>query len=174
MGHISAGVEYALHCLLYLVDLPEEAPSPSARDLAELRSVPVKYVAAIMTKLNKAGVIVATEGVRGGIRLARPAEDISFLDVITAVDGKKPLFDCRNVRHSCALFDEEPPPWATSGICSIHAVMLEADARMQGVLRSRTLRDMASISVARVPASFRADTRQWLAGRSNARQAARP
>ena len=44
MSHISAAVEYALHCLLYLVDLPEEVPPPSARDLADLRTLPVKYV----------------------------------------------------------------------------------------------------------------------------------
>ena len=170
MTHISAAVEYALHCLLYLVDFPDGAPSPSARDLAELRALPVKYVGAVMTKTNKAGITVATQGVRGGIRLARPADEITFLDVVVAVDGRKKLFDCRDVRGSCALFGDGRPEWSTTGVCSIHAVMLDADARMKDVLRSRTLRDMADIGAVRVPAAFKRDAYRWLTDRNDARQ----
>ena len=169
MSHISVAVEYALHCLIYLVDWPHNATSPSARDLAELRKLPVKYVAGIMTKLAKGGVIVSVEGVRGGIRLARPPEQISFLDVITAVDGKRPVFDCRGVREHCALFDGEAPAFATSGICSIHAVMLEGEARMKDVFRARTLRDMADQAAKRVPSEFRAEGRAWLLDRGRNR-----
>jgi len=162
VSHISAAVEYALHTLLYLIDLPDEAAAPSSKDLATLRALPVKFMAGVMTKLNKAGIIVATEGLRGGIRLARPAENISFYDVVIAVDGRKALFDCRNVRHACPLYGETPPEWATSGVCGIHAVMLEADARMKDVLRGKTLRDMATHAATRVPAEFREETQNWL------------
>ena len=174
MTHISVAVEYALHCLIYLVDFPEDAPSPSARDLAELRALPVKYVGAVMTKTNKAGITIATEGVRGGIRLARPAQDISFFDVIIAVDGQKKLFDCRDVRGACALFGATRPDWSMSGVCSIHAVMLEAEARMKDVLRSRTLRDIADIAKVRVPATFKQDAYAWLTQRNGARQVSKP
>lgn len=174
MSHISAAVEYALHSLLYLVDLPDSAAAPSSRDLATLRALPVKFVAGVMTKLNKAGIVVATEGVRGGIRLARPAEDISFFDVVVAVDGRKQLFDCRNVRHACALFSETPPTWATSGVCAIHAVMLEADMRMKEVLKGQTLRHMADLAVTRVPSEFRAETGAWLENRAKTRRRGGP
>lgn len=170
MSHISAAVEYALHTLIYLVDLPSDAPAPSSRDLAILRGLPAKFVAGVMTKLSRAGIVVATQGVDGGIRLARDAGEISFLDVVFAVDGRKPIFECRNVRRTCALFGEAPPTWATSGTCGIHAVMLEADARMKDVLRARTLRDMADLSVLRVPSEFRAETRAWLVDRAAARK----
>ncbi len=170
MSHISTAVEYALHTLLYIIDLPEEAAAPSSRDLATLRALPVKFMAGVMTKLNKAGIIVATEGMRGGIRLARPAEDISFYDVVVAVDGQKALFDCRNVRHACPLYGQTPPAWATSGVCGIHAVMLEADARMKDVLKARTLRDMADQAAKRVPSEFRAETRMWLENQAQTRR----
>ena len=170
MSHISTAVEYALHTLLYIIDLPEEAAAPSSKDLATLRALPVKFMAGVMTKLNKAGIIVATEGMRGGIRLARPAEDISFYDVVVAVDGQKVLFDCRNVRHACPLYGQTPPAWATSGVCGIHAVMLEADARMKDVLKARTLRDMADQAAKRVPSEFRAETRMWLENQAQTRR----
>lgn len=169
MGHISTAVEYALHCLLCLVDLPAEIPAPSSRDLAELRALPVRYVATTMTKLQKAKIVVTTEGVRGGIRLARPAEEVSFLDVILAVDGPRPLFRCRNVRRACALFGDSPPDWAIQGVCSIHAVMIEAEARMSEVLRSKTLRHMAEASAIRVPAQFKQDAYAWLVRRNRER-----
>ena len=76
MAHITTGVEYGLHCLLYLVDprgSADAAPQASVRDLADLQGVPVEYVAKLFTKLQKAGLVVAAEGARGGFRLARPA-----------------------------------------------------------------------------------------------------
>ncbi|WP_082453011.1 Rrf2 family transcriptional regulator [Sphingomonas sp. Leaf208] len=78
MSHISTAVEYALHTLLYIIDLPDDAAAPSSKDLATLRALPVKFMAGVTTKLNKAGIVVATEGMRGGIRLARSAEDAAF------------------------------------------------------------------------------------------------
>ncbi len=169
MSHISVAVEYALHGLAYLVDWPEATIAPSARDIAELRQMPVKYVSAIMTKLHKAGIVTSTEGVRGGIRLSRAPENITFFDVVVAVDGMKPLFDCRDVRHGCALFGADVPTWATSGVCSIHAVMLEAEARMNDVLKQRTLRMMSDASVRRVPPAFREEGRNWLRNRGATR-----
>ena len=173
MAYISVAVEYALHCLLYLVDFPDGAPSPSARDLAELRALPIKYVGAVMTKTNKAGITVATEGVHGGLRLAKSADQITFLDVVEAVDGPKKLFDCRDVRGRCALFEGGRPAWASTGICSIHAVMLDAEARMKDVLRSKTLRHMADISAVRVPSEFKQNAYAWLTERNATRHAPR-
>ncbi len=170
MSHISAAVEYALHTLLYLIDLPDDAAAPSSKDLATLRALPVKFMAGVMTKLNKAGIVIATEGVRGGIRLARRPEDISFYDVVVAVDGQKALFNCRDVRQACPLYGQAPPAWATSGVCGIHAVMLEADARMKAVLKANTLRTMADQAAMRVPDAFRDETRIWLESRAQTRR----
>ena len=89
MAHISAGLEYGLHCLLFLVDPRRDVPPASARDLAELQGVSVEYVAKLFTKLQKADLVVATEGVGGGFRLARAADSISVLDVVTAIDGEE-------------------------------------------------------------------------------------
>ena len=89
MAHISAGLEYGLHCLLFLVDPRRDVPPASARDLAELQGVSVEYVAKLFTKLQKADLVVATEGVGGGFRLAREAGSISVLDVVTAIDGEE-------------------------------------------------------------------------------------
>ncbi|WP_295998519.1 Rrf2 family transcriptional regulator [Rugamonas sp.] len=173
MSHISTGVEYALHCLLLLADLPPDAPEPSARDLAELQGIPAEYVAKLFTKLNKAGLVIAAEGVKGGFALARKPERISVRDVVDAVDGAKPLFDCREIRSRCAVFGDSPPAWASKGVCSIHAVMQAAEKAMRATLEAHTLADLAARTAAKAPASFAPAVVHWLDQRSAGRRAGR-
>ena len=170
MSHISTGVEYGLHCLLYLSDPVAGVGEASAKDLAELQGIPVEYVAKLFTRLSKAGLVVATEGVRGGFRLARPAARISVLDVVNAIDGEKALFDCREIRGNCAVFDGKPPAWATRGLCSIHAVMLDAQKRMNEALAANSLADLATRMADKAPAAYQPQVVKWLAHRSSKRR----
>jgi Rrf2 family protein len=155
-----------LHCLLHLVSNTGRSVEASARDLAELQGVSVEYLSKIFTKLHRAGLVAATEGTAGGFALARAADKISVLEVIVAIDGKKPLFDCKNIRLGCAVFGSEVPRWAAKGVCSIHAVMLEAEANMRTALASRSLADLVKRVEAKAPASYATDISNWIAQRS--------
>jgi Rrf2 family protein len=170
MAHISAGVEYGLHCLLHLATPADTSREASAKDLAELQGVPAEYVAKLFTKLSRAGIVVATEGVRGGFKLARPASAISVLDVVNAIDGEKALFECREIRANCAVFDETPPAWATRGTCSIHAVMLSAEKRMNEALAAQSLHDLATRTADKAPAAYGKQVVKWLDHRSSRRR----
>ena len=165
MSHISAGVEYGLHCLLFLT---EAAPGGVAE--ASVRDLAADYVAKLFTKLHKAGLVIATEGAKGGFALARPANQISVLDVVTAIDGDKSLFECREVRTRCAVFGETAPNWATSGVCSIHAVMQNAEKRMREALASQSLEDLAVRTTAKAPRIYGPQVVKWLDGRTTGRR----
>jgi Rrf2 family protein len=169
MAHISSGVEYGIHCLLFLVDESGNGRDASVRDLAELQGVPLDFLAKIFTKLAKAGLVAATEGVKGGFMLARPASKISVLDVVTAIDGEKALFECREIRARCAVFDGEPPTWATSGTCAVHAVMQGAQKQMEQALAQQTLLDLAQRVGRKSPASFDSKVVNWLGERAGKR-----
>lgn len=171
MSHISSGVEYGIHCLLFLIDGAGKGRDASVRDLAELQGVPADFLAKIFTKLARAGLVVATEGVRGGFALARPAEAISVLDVVQAIDGDKALFDCREIRSRCAVFDGEAPGWATSGTCGVHAVMLAAQQRMEESLAQESLHNLSQRVGRKSPASFDAKVVHWLDERAGKRTA---
>lgn len=166
MSYISNAVEYALHCLLYLVDSSGKTVIASTRDLADLQGVSTEYLAKIFTKLHQAGLVIGVEGSGGGFALGRAPGSISVLDVIVAIDGRKPLFDCRNIRLGCAVFGSSAPRWASKGVCSIHAVMLEAEARMRKVLASHTLADISGRVAAKAPSSFGTDISKWFEERS--------
>ncbi|CAM2153465.1 Transcriptional regulator [Pararobbsia alpina] len=170
MAHISTGVEYALHCMIYLADTGAGVREASARDLAELQGVPVEYVAKLFTKLHRAGLVVATEGARGGFTLARAPREISVLDVVDAVDGEKALFECREIRSRCAIFEDAPPPWATNGVCSIHAVMQSAERRMRESLADHSLADLTERVNTKAPRTYGPQVVKWFEDRNASRR----
>jgi Rrf2 family protein len=162
MAHLTTSVEYGIHCLLWLVG--SEAPL-SSRDLAELQGISPAFLAKIFPKLEKAGIVTASEGVRGGYRLARPAETITFLDIVDAIEGEKPLFDCQQVRGRCALFQGTAPAWSTDGVCAVHAVMLQAEKAMRETLARQSLADVNAALGRKAPPEFTNEVQKWMSGR---------
>lgn len=162
MSLYSAGVEYGIHCLLFLVDELGDSREASVRDLAELQGVPHEYLAKVFTKLAKAKLVVATEGVRGGFKLARPSDEITVLDIVVAIDGHKAIFDCREVRERCALFEGSVPAWAVSGTCAVHGVMQTAQKRMEEALAQQTILDLARRVGRKAPSEFGARVGSWM------------
>ncbi|MDQ8698220.1 Rrf2 family transcriptional regulator [Hyphomicrobium sp. LHD-15] len=167
MAHLTTSVEYGIHCLLWLTSSGDKALS--SRDLAELQGISPSFLAKIFPKLEKAGIVSATEGVRGGYRLARPPEKISFLDIVDAIEGDKPLFDCQDIRGRCALFDGSAPTWATRGVCAIHAVMLKVEKTMRDELAAHSLADVSATLGKKAPESFYSEVNDWIANRVGAR-----
>lgn len=90
----SVMVEYALHSLVYLIDVPEEG-SIGIKDLSEFQGLSETYLSKAFGKLSKADIVSSTPGVKGGYKLAKSPEEISFWDVIEAVEGVKPIFQCK-------------------------------------------------------------------------------
>lgn len=171
MSLYSAGVEYGIHCLIFLVGEGGDSRDASVRDLADLQGVPQDYLAKIFTKLAKAGLVAATEGVRGGFRLARPADEITLLDIVGAIDGRKSIFDCREIRGRCALFDGEPPAWAIEGPCAVHAAMMTAQKRMEEALAQQTVLDLARRVGRKAPRGFTNQVDDWMSGRREKKSA---
>ncbi|WP_375739067.1 RrF2 family transcriptional regulator [Pseudomonas boanensis] len=162
MALYSAGVEYGIHCLLYLADEKGDSRESSVRALAELQGVPQELLAKVFTRLAKANLVVATEGVRGGFKLARPADEITVLDIVRAIDGQKSIFECRDIRGRCAVFDGSPPDWALSGTCAIHAVMQTAQKRMEEALAQQTVLDLVRRVGRKAPPGFNEEIVRWM------------
>ena len=84
---------YALRSLLYIAEEQDQAPVQLAR-IAETQRVPPKYLELIMLDLKNAGLVKSTRGPKGGYRLARDAEDISFGDIVRVMEGPIALVSC--------------------------------------------------------------------------------
>lgn len=139
MAVLGKGVEYALHCLLYLSN-PPDTHSLAVGDIARFQGVSETYLAKVFTKLKKAGLVRSALGAKGGYELARPPEQITFWDVAVAVEGEVRLFECWNIREKDALCRGKPrPDWAKRGPCTIHQVMMDAEAQVKAALGTKTL-----------------------------------
>jgi Rrf2 family protein len=77
---------YALHAVAYMATQKHNRPVPShivARD----RGVPERFLLKVLKPLVSARVLLSVKGPHGGYRLARPAQAISLLEIVEAVDG---------------------------------------------------------------------------------------
>lgn len=135
---LGQGVEWALHCCSVLAGVPPERVVPAAK-LAELHDVPPAYLAKHLQALSAAGIVESVAGPRGGYRLARPAEEVTVLDVVLAVEGDEPAFACTEIRQSgptaCA-------PSAYPKPCGIARIMWAAEDAWRESLGAHTVADL--------------------------------
>ncbi|MEV0732517.1 Rrf2 family transcriptional regulator [Polymorphospora sp. NPDC050346] len=134
---MSGGVEWALHCCVVLT--AAQRPVPAAR-LAELHDVSASYLAKQLQSLSRADLVRSVQGHAGGYVLTRPAEQITVLDVVEAVDGAKPAFVCTEIRQRGPL---ATPAEACTTPCAISRAMATADAAWRASLRAVTIADLA-------------------------------
>jgi Rrf2 family protein len=55
--------------------------------IAERRGIPVQFLEQLFSTLRRAGILVSHRGAKGGYTLARPADEITVLEVVQALDG---------------------------------------------------------------------------------------
>ena len=119
---ISVGVEYALHCLIYLA-IPTTSRSIGIKEMAAFQGISETYLSKIFMKLRKKGLVSAVPGVKGGYRLSREADEITFWDVVEAIEGPHYRFQCAEIRQHMAIVDpHELPPSFSECPCLISEV----------------------------------------------------
>jgi Rrf2 family protein len=93
MSILSRKVRYALHGLAFLAVNQKKRPVPFNEILRFLRTYSDQltlsngYIAKIFQEVSRAGFAAAMPGPRGGYQLAKPAEEIRLVDVVSALDG---------------------------------------------------------------------------------------
>jgi len=132
--------EWVVHATASLAQLGP-GDTASAAQLAEHYDVPAAYLAKQLQALVRAGVLAAVTGPRGGFRLARPAEQITLLQVIEAVDGTSPFYVCNEIRQRGR---GAVPPEQCLRACGIAARMAEAEAAWRQSLATVTITDIVS------------------------------
>mgnify|MGYP000011048871 CR=1 FL=1 len=155
-------VEWALHCCAVLAGLPQDRRL-STRTLAEFHGVPKEYLSKALQALSQAGIVSGTLGPAGGYRLARPADDITFLDIVEAVEGRRSTFACTNIRFNNPCRQ----PCADDGTkaCSVARIMWQADEAWRDSLRGITLAAHAAILAKDLSPEVLERNRQWLLSR---------
>src|SRR5688572_12228852 len=79
--------KYALHAVAYMATQKTDKPVAS-HNIAKDRGVPERFLLKVLKPLVTHRVLTSVKGPNGGYRLARPASQISILEIIEAVDGR--------------------------------------------------------------------------------------
>ncbi|TQM10967.1 BadM/Rrf2 family transcriptional regulator [Pseudonocardia kunmingensis] len=152
------GVEWALHCCVDLALGGAGRAVPAAR-LAAYHDLPPVYFNKQLQALARAGIVVSVPGPRGGFRLARPPEQITFMDVVVAIEGPDPAFRCAEIRRRGPGAGD---PAADPGPCLIDEAMRGAELAWRSALAARTVADIAGAVRERAP-DVPERIRGWLA-----------
>ncbi|MGW5973586.1 RrF2 family transcriptional regulator [Streptomyces sp. NPDC055186] len=153
---LPVSTEWLLHCATSLAQL-ETGATASAAQLARYFDLPAASLAKQLQALVKAGVLAATTGLRGGFRLARPASEITLLQIVEAVDGTSSPYECREIRQQGqgALPAEE-----CRNPCVLAEKMAEAHEAWRHNLAATSLAEI----IAALPPSAPSRTRLRLTG----------
>ena len=134
---LSDGVEQAIHCVTLLAKLHPRAVLAAAA-LAEFHGVSQSYLLKHLQALSGAGILATIPGPNGGYRLAKPANEVTLLDVVLAVEGRAPAFRCQDIRFRGPNPVEGLPP----KMCEINAAMLKAERAYRAELAKVSIADI--------------------------------
>ncbi len=140
---ISRKIDYALRAMIHLATLPGDRIAP-LQDLADTLHLPREFLAKILKLLAARGLVRSARGSHGGYQLARPAAEISFLEVIEATEGPVQLNVCLDDKDRCDV----------SASCTMYHVWKSGQERMLEVYRGTTLAELAHPAPTRQPVTL--------------------
>jgi Rrf2 family protein len=105
---LSQTAEYAIRATAWFASHSPDLPV-RAQDLSKGTDIPAHYLAKILRRLVVAGILDSQKGQGGGFSLARRPRQISFRDVLSAVDAYPKADQCAfgwgacDASHPCPL-----------------------------------------------------------------------
>jgi FeS assembly SUF system regulator len=139
MLRVTKLTDYATLVLTVLASRAEAVHS--AADLAERARLEAPTVSKVLKPLAHAGLVEAFRGVNGGYRLARPAESISLIEIVEAIEGPLGMTECSVHAGNCGIEDH----------CGVRANWRRINDVVTEALRGVTLAQMLSPPLHRGP-----------------------
>jgi Rrf2 family protein len=128
MLEITRQADYALRATMEVARMDFGERTPTAT-IAEAQNIPLPFLAKIVSQLVVRGILEATRGASGGVSLARPADTITMLEVVEAIDGPITINRCTRDPSVCEF----------SSTCPFCEIFTEAQQMLVHRLSSTTL-----------------------------------
>ncbi|MCE5235920.1 MAG: Rrf2 family transcriptional regulator [Clostridiaceae bacterium] len=106
----------------------------SASSLAAQQGISEAYLEQLIASLKKAGLVVSARGALGGYTLSRAPENIGVGEILRALEGSTDLIGC---------VSSDKVDCGNACSCSARPLWLKLQSRINDVLSSTTLKDMA-------------------------------
>ncbi len=128
---ITRQADYAIRAILFLAENDPNVRQSTSK-IAEQKHIPPSFLAKIISQLSIAGLIHTSRGAHGGVTLARPADQISIMEVVEAIDGPIALNQCTFSSLQSCPFGEN---------CPVHEMWVEAQSHLVEKLKTTTFHD---------------------------------
>ncbi len=130
---ITRATDYAVRVMIHLAGLPAGSRVRQA-ELSKATDVSGHFLSKVLQQLVRSGLIRSQRGSGGGFAIAVPANNVSLLDVVEAVEGPVRLNQCLEEGPSC-----ERKAW-----CPAHRIWAEAQASVVKVLGAASMAALAA------------------------------
>ena len=125
--NITRQADYALRCVLVMAKEP--AKVFMIKDIASQKLIPQSFLAKILQRLARKGIVKSLRGVKGGFVLARTPAEITIYDIIEAIDGPVKINKCVLDATACTL----------RKTCSLHKFWTEIQNELVTKLKNTTI-----------------------------------
>lgn len=132
----SKGCQHALRALAY-AHLERDGARFQPKEVCKRTGIPEPFTRKVLQSLVQGGFLIAYRGPGGGYALAKPAREISLLDVIKAVEGDDTFDHCVMGLPQCG--GDNP--------CPIHALWAQTKVKLLHDLNSKSLADIAAVAL---------------------------
>jgi len=124
---VTRETDYAVRCVLYLAQGEDVVASVS--EIAGRMRIPKSFLAKILQRLMREGIVESIRGVNGGFRLLKDPAHITLLEVLTAIQGVAPVNSCAIDKRRCSM----------SSHCVVHPVWLDIRREIERRLATQTI-----------------------------------
>ena len=124
--------EYALQAVTYLA-LKQNGHMTSIKELTHKLDIPYHFLGKILQDLTYKGLLISMKGPTGGFRLGVPAETITLLQIVEAIDGVE-------FKHNCILGFSE---CSSDKPCAVHQNWDGARESLNSTLAGKSVAEMA-------------------------------
>jgi len=129
---LSKSCVYGVRALIYLAIEDQRRYIP-IKEVSEKLNISFHFLTKILQTLTQHNLIESFKGPKGGVTLARNATDISILDVVEAIDGKKIFQECLLGLPGCSI--EKP--------CPLHSMWGQTREELRRNLSASRLSELA-------------------------------
>src|SRR2546428_13688294 len=129
---VSRKIDYALRAVIHLANEETSDRACSVTEIAAQERIPRQFLEKIVRELIHKGLVRSRRGPHGGYVLDRPAEQVTFRDVIESVEGTISLNVCT----------AEPPDCPLLGMCGMERVLREGQGLVWELFESTRFSDV--------------------------------
>ena len=131
---LTRSADYAVRAMLEIAAQGKKSGRARTHQVAQHQDIPPALLAKLIPLLVRAGLLDSQRGARGGLKLARPADQISMLEVIEAIEGPIAINRCTTTPAQCDRVDR----------CAIHPIWQKAQDHLVELLRTTSLADLSA------------------------------